>query len=83
MNRDQEILTELAKEYREVALAGENEVRRALWKELNGLRECRPLIMMDQLPWHELNTDGSLTLQCQDADARIVEKLCPSRFRGQ
>jgi len=74
MNRDQEILTELAKEYREVALAGENEVRRALWKELNGLRECRPLIMMDQLPWHELNTDGSLTLQCQDADARIVEK---------
>lgn len=49
------------------------EERRALWKALNGLRECRPLIMMDQLPWHELDVDGDLKLRCRDADARIVE----------
>ena len=93
MNADQQILTQLAKEYREVAFAPVNEERRALWKALNGLRECRPLIMMDQLPWHELDVDGDLKLRCRDADARIVEdalrkqlyqaKLCPSRFRGQ
>ena len=62
------------KEYREVAFAPVNEEeRRALWKALNGLRECRPLIMMDQLPWHELDVDGDLKLRCRDADARIVE----------
>ena len=73
MNADQQILTQLAKEYREVAFAPVNEERRALWKALNGLRECRPLIMMDQLPWHELDVDGDLKLRCRDADARIVE----------
>lgn len=41
MNADQQILTQLAKEYREVAFAPVNEERRALWKALNGLRECR------------------------------------------
>ena len=73
MNADQQILTQLAKEYREVAFAPVNEERRALWKALNGLRECRPLIMIDQLPWHELDVDGDLKLRCRDADARIVE----------
>nr|WP_302305320.1 hypothetical protein [Ruthenibacterium lactatiformans] len=73
MNADQQILTQLAKEYREIAFAPVNEERRALWKALNGLRECRPLIMMDQLPWHELDVDGDLKLRCRDADARIVE----------
>ena len=73
MNADQQILTQLAKEYREVAFAPVNEERRALWKALNGLCECRPLIMIDQLPWHELDVDGDLKLRCRDADARIVE----------
>lgn len=50
MNADQQILTQLAKEYREVAFAPVNEERRALWKALNGLRECRPLIMIVPFP---------------------------------
>ena len=73
MNTDKQILTRLAQEYEEIAMLPVNEERRALWKALNGLRECRPLIMMDRLPWHELDTDGSLCLQCTDPDARIVE----------
>lgn len=73
MHSDQKILTELARAYREVACQPVNEERRALWKKLNGLQECRPLIMMDQLPWHELDTDGGLTLRCTDPDARTVE----------
>lgn len=73
MKTDQQILTELAKRYLEVARDPVNEKRRSLWKDLNGLRSCRPMIMMDQLPWHELDTDGSLTLQCHDGDARILE----------
>ena len=35
MNADQQILTQLAKEYREVAFAPVNEERRALWKALS------------------------------------------------
>jgi hypothetical protein len=33
----------------------------------------RPLIMLDQLPWHELNDTGELTLQCEDSFLRSVE----------
>ena len=83
MNADQQILTQLAKEYREVAFAPVNEERRALWKALNGLRECRPLIMIDQLPWHELDVDGDLKLRCRDADARIVEDALRTTYSSR
>lgn len=74
MRRDAQILQELAERYAEVAADPVNETRRTLWKKLNGLHDCRPMIMIDQLPWHELNIDGSLRLQCIDEDARIIER---------
>ena len=48
-----------------------NKERRALWKAgiERAARECRSLwIMMDQLPWHELDGRG-LEAPVQDADA--------------
>ena len=31
------------------------------------------MVLIDEIPFHELNFDGSLTLQCQDSDFRAAE----------
>lgn len=43
------------------------------WKRLNGLKPGRSLIMIDQIPWHEMDVDGELTLQCEDPFLRSLE----------
>lgn len=59
-----EILRTLAKQYAEVAALPKQAENRQNWINHNALRPTRPMVSIDQLPWHELNTDGSLTLQC-------------------
>ena len=53
-------LRELARRYAEVAFLPEQEVRKNRWKKLNALRPERPMVLIDQLPWNELNGNGEL-----------------------
>jgi hypothetical protein len=73
MNNDALVLRELAKEYMEAAMHPSNAERIRLWTDLNSLRDTRPLVMMDQLPWNELNGEGELTLRCEDRFLQSVE----------
>jgi hypothetical protein len=50
------------------------EEKRKLWRKLNGLHPDRPMVMIDQICWHELNADGSLTLLCEDKECRAYEE---------
>ena len=73
MNRDTAILRELTDKY--AAIAYEN-TRNQVWElhaALNDLHPVRPIVLISELPWHELNFDGSLTLQCEDPDFRAAE----------
>lgn len=73
MNQDIKILRELANRYAQIA-AENNE--KGIWNlhaNLNDLHPSRPIAFFDELPWHELNIDGSLTLQCQDPYFRELE----------
>lgn len=45
----------------------------ALWKASNGLKPVRPMVMIDQMPWHELDVNGELKLQCEDGFCREME----------
>ena len=45
----------------------------ALWRQLNGLRPTRPMVMIDQIPWHEMEVEDELTLRCADPFCRSVE----------
>lgn len=47
--------------------------KRGLWVELNGLRKTRPMVTIDQLPWHELNKSDEMKLFCEDKFLRSVE----------
>lgn len=47
------------------------------YRAVNDRRMIRPVVLIDELPWNQLDFDGSLTLQCEDARLRPVEQ----RFR--
>lgn len=70
---DQDILRKLAEEYARIAaLPGEEEKRR-LWRRLNALKPERPMVIIDQVCWHEMDFDGSLTLRTTDPESRRIE----------
>lgn len=71
--QDKEILRELGKRYAEIAALDCHEKKRNEWRKLNRLDEVRPLVLIDQLPWHELNAEHELDLWCKDTFCREME----------
>jgi hypothetical protein len=76
---DAHVLRELGKRVAAAAALEINAQTISLWKRLNGLQRVRPLIILDQLPWNQLNDTGELTLQCEDEFLRSLE--CQLRQR--
>lgn len=70
---DKEIVRELAKKLAEIAALPIQEEKRRLWRGLNGLKPQRPMVMIDQVCWNEMNVDDELTLRCQDKSLRDWE----------
>ncbi|MDO4297031.1 MAG: hypothetical protein Q4C59_00975 [Lachnospiraceae bacterium] len=73
MTQDERILRELAVKYREAAFTEENRKKKELQKAVNDLHMIRPVVLIDELPWHELDINGELTLMCQDPYLREIE----------
>jgi len=71
--KDRTILQELAKRVAEIAALPAQQETIALWKALNRLQPVRPMVLIDQIPWHEINVDNELTLQATDEYARELE----------
>ena len=74
MKKDYEIVRELAKQCAEIAADPANDERKKLWHKLNGLKAERPMYIIDELPWHELNGNGELTLYCENDVCRTLER---------
>ncbi|MDR1411529.1 MAG: hypothetical protein LBI91_04945, partial [Spirochaetaceae bacterium] len=73
MNKDQELLKKLGTELAEIArLPRQNETKQ-LWTNNNDLKPVRPMVYIDQLPWHEINTADEMKLLCEDEFLRTVE----------
>lgn len=70
---DIEILRPLAESYAEIAAMPEQRVTAQSWGKLNALKPIKPMLLIDQLPWDELNADGELTCLCSDPLARSIE----------
>jgi len=47
--------------------------KRRLWIKLNHLHMERPMLLIDQIPWNEMDVDGSLKCVVQDPYWRNVE----------
>ena len=64
--KEKEILRTLAKKVVEISVLPVQDKTLREWKGLNSLKPERPMFMIDQLPWGELNRDGELNLECED-----------------
>ena len=71
--RDIEILRTLARKYAEYASLPIQKEKKRMWIALNSGRMERPMVLVDQLPWVELDTDGSMRCQIEDPYWREVE----------
>ena len=68
------ILRELAGRYQECAQSPVHVEKRALWLKLNTLNMERPMLLIDQIPWNEMDVDGTLVCRVQDPYWRNVEE---------
>jgi len=67
------ILRELAGQVAAIAALPVQEEKRGLWRKLNALEPVRPMVMIDQVCWNEMNTGDELTLRCVDPECRGYE----------
>lgn len=71
---DRAILRKLAAEYAEYAFHPVQAERKKLHAAVNDLKMSRPVVLIDEIPWNEMNWNGELTLQCEDPYLREVEQ---------
>lgn len=70
---DREIIHGLAARVAELASLPVQEEKREMWRKLNAKKPVRPMVMIDQVCWNEMNVDGELDLECAAAEARRYE----------
>jgi hypothetical protein len=71
--KDAGMLRELGRQVAEIAALPRQRETIRLWKALNGLKPVRPMVMIDQIPWHEMNVGDELTLRAEGEEARAIE----------
>ena len=72
---DKQIVRELAKRYMELACSPEQADTNARIRATNDLKQVRPPVMIEEIPWYQMDIDGALTCLCQDPRARWVETV--------
>lgn len=71
--QDRDVLRRLGSQVAEIAALPVQKEKIRLWKALNSLKPIRPMVMIDQMPWHEMDVDGELKLQCTDPFCKDLE----------
>ncbi len=73
--KDRLELRELAARVAEIAALPVQQEKKALWRALNARRPLRPMVMIDQVCWNEMNVNDELTLRCTDPECRGYEDV--------
>jgi len=73
MNSNREVFRELARQYKEIAENPVNQERAKLYRGVNDLKQIRPVVLIDELPWSEMNFNGELTCVSEDPAMRGAE----------
>ena len=73
MRQEETVLRELAKAYREISESDENRRNRKLHTAVNDLHMERPIVLIDEIPWHELTASGELDIVCEDPFLQEIE----------
>ena len=74
MNKEFDYLRELGKQLAEIAALPVQEEKKKLWTANNDLKPVRPMVYIDQLPWHEIKRSKEMEQRCEDTFLRSVEE---------
>jgi len=72
-DRETAVVRELAERVMEIAVSDRHVRMRKRFKDSNDLKIVRPPLIMEEIPWHEMNMDGELDCVCEDAVLRRME----------
>jgi len=70
---EREILRRLGAETAAIAALPVHTETARLWQRLNDLDSVRPMVWINEIPWHEMNVDDELTLRTVHPWARELE----------
>ena len=70
-----DILRSLAEEWARIASLPAHREKAKLWQKLNDMESLRPMVWINEIPWHEMNYRDELTLRCGNEWARSQEDL--------
>jgi hypothetical protein len=72
--RDVDVLRRLAGALAEIAALPVHQEKARLWRKLNDLESVRPMVWINEIPWHEMDVNGELTLASEHPWARDQER---------
>lgn len=72
--RERTVLRTLASEIAAIAALPVHREKARLWTALNDRRSIRPMVWINEIPWHEMNVNDELTLQTTNPWARELEQ---------
>ncbi len=70
---EKNILKKLGEEIAEISADPVNVTRAELWRNMNDLESVRPMVWINEIPWHEMNYNDELTLGTEHPWARDLE----------
>ncbi len=73
-NSDKEILRELGRRIVEIATSPINEEYKERQKSINDLKMVKPIVYIYEIPWHEMDVYGELTLKTKHPLCRRYEE---------
>lgn len=71
--KDVHIIRELAKQYMEIAVSERHVKMRRRFLDSNNLNVVRPPLIIEEIPWQQMNIDGELDCICEDEKLRGME----------
>ncbi len=73
MDRGRNKLRQLAARYFEIANSEQNRRNMALHRSVNDNKGIRPIVLIDEIPWGEMQLEDELTCVCEDEELRWLE----------
>jgi hypothetical protein len=70
---DKRVLRQLGQRLATYAVLPVQDAKADMWRALNGLRPVKPMVWIDEIPWHEMDVDGELSLQTTTEWSRYHE----------
>ena len=79
--KDKQILRELARRYMELASSEKQIKMNQRMKDTNDLKLVRPPVLMDEIPWYQMNIGDELTCLCENPRARDIAGNISAQIR--